>query len=335
MDLNQNFKSNWIPSTLNNGWEYKETINDKSINKTLLEFLACKYKHSSLEIWSQRMQKGQIKVNRQEAKNDQKLNYGDMVSWARPAWKEPGIPSSINIIFDNQDILIINKPSGLPTTPGGGFLNHTLTELLYLETLLQRKGMIPKPVHRLGRFTSGILICARQQTTRARLATLFRNNFSHSGSFRRVYRASKKNKSLKLGQPIQVNTPITKYPHPLLDEIWNAANEYSKNLHSNDNKSTKLKAFSSIKLIERRDNSDLLEVTIFTGRPHQIRIHLASLGTPLIGDPFYGPGGQVCNKTTPGQGGYFLHAHKLLNVPIGSSLQSFEAPLPHELCKLN
>ena len=96
-------------------------------------------------------------------------------------------------------------------------------------------------------------------------------------------------------------------------------------------KNYQMEAISELELLEKRDNRDLLEVTIFTGRPHQIRIHLTYLGTPLIGDPLYRAEGHLSNNATPGEGGYFLHAHKLLNIPINNKEESFEATLPHIL----
>ena len=93
----------------------------------------------------------------------------------------------------------------------------------------------------------------------------------------------------------------------------------------------KLSAFSRFKLIEQRSDSNLLEVEIITGRPHQIRIHLAAFGNPLIGDPLYKVNGEISNIARPGQGGYCLHSYKIDDLPIYGNLQSFQALPPKEL----
>ena len=122
--------TNWIPASLNDGWIYYDEITNSNHLQNILEFLASKYDHSSREKWSERIKKGEITINKQKTSGAVKLKKGDLISWSRPPWEEPSIPSKWDIIFDNQDILIINKPAGLPTTPAGGFLKHTLTELL-------------------------------------------------------------------------------------------------------------------------------------------------------------------------------------------------------------
>jgi 23S rRNA pseudouridine1911/1915/1917 synthase len=81
-------------------------------------------------------------------------------------------------------------------------------------------------------------------------------------------------------------------------------------------------------LLERRPQGCLVEVEIATGRPHQIRIHTAALGSPLLGDPLYLPGGAASPEVLPGAGGYQLHAHRLRLEPRGLAL---EAPLPSGL----
>ena len=74
-----------------------------------------------------------------------------------------------------------------------------------------------------------------------------------------------------------------------------------------------------------------MEVTIATGRPHQIRIHTAAAGAPLLGDPLYVPGGLASEQALPGDGGYHLHAHRLRLVCPDGDLLALEAPLPEAL----
>jgi 23S rRNA pseudouridine1911/1915/1917 synthase len=83
-----------------------------------------------------------------------------------------------------------------------------------------------------------------------------------------------------------------------------------------------------VRLLERRTQGWLVEVTIASGRPHQIRIHMAAAGAPLLGDPLYQPGGRARADALPGDGGYQLHAHRLsLSPPEGQPIV-LEAPLP-------
>ena len=206
------------------------------------------------------------------------------------------------MIQDDGDLLVINKPAGLPVQPGGGFLMHTLTSLLEQRSRAAGEPLPPRPVHRLGRFTSGLQVCARTVERRASLTRQFRPD----GSCRKVYQAwAHRIPGLEIDRPIDVNSDVVERPHPLLGWIWGPEPLQKEPIRR------RLSAHSELRLLERTAAGDRLQVTIRTGRPHQIRIHLAQLGCPLLGDPLYLLHREISATATPGDGGYRLHAWRL------------------------
>lgn len=296
----------WLPAALNQGWTYPDRIGPAAAGLSALDYYATHHPHSDRQEWEGRLQAGEITRNGLRLEADQILAAGDRLAWRRPPWLEPAVPSSWRLVYDDGDLHVIDKPAGLPVMPAGGFLEHTL-----LRMLERAVAPPPRPVHRLGRFTTGLLVCARQASTRAWLSAQLREGSSTLASgCRKVYRALVVPGVVvgAIGEPLQLTTPIGRLPHPLLGSIWTAAADG-------------LPARSSLTLLERRAEADLVEVEIATGRPHQIRIHCAALGAPLLGDPLYLPGGGVRTTVLPGEGGYRLHAHRLeLRRPDGSSL---------------
>lgn len=316
----------WRPAAFNQGWIYRDRVAAGQSGQLLSAWLAARYRHSSAAIWRQRLQSGELGLNGLVLQGDVVVAAGDRIRWHRPPWCEPAIPEHWETLHDDGDVLVINKPSGLPVMPAGGFLVHTLSNQLVLWSREQGEPLAPKPVHRLGRFTSGLLVCARRPESRAWLSRLLRDSTADGApsACRKVYRALTEPlpPDWPLGESREVTVAIGRHPHPLLGEIWCAADPSA---------ATALPSRSCFTLLERRPEGCLVEVAIATGRPHQIRIHAAAAGAPLLGDPLYLPGGAASDQSLPGEGGYHLHAHRLrLPCPDGGLLE-LEAPLPEPL----
>ena len=287
-------RAGWRKAAFNDGWTYRGRVPPADAGTLVSHWLAERYRHSDGALWQQRIAAGELRLNDSLLSEDRQLQGGERLCWQRPPWLEEAIPDQWETIHDDGDLLVINKPSGLPVMPGGGFLRHTLT------ALLEPTGA--RPVHRLGRFTSGLQVCARDPATRAALSKQFR---PESGC-RKVYQAwSHRVPGLEQGQPLTVTTDVVERLHPLLGWIWGPEPLEEEPIRK------RLSAHSELKLLERTVDGDRLQVSISTGRPHQIRIHLAQLGGPLLGDPLYRLNREMSSSATPGDGGYLLHAWRL------------------------
>lgn len=275
-------------SHLNQGWVYEDRVRQNGL--TLLEYYAQHYFHSSRQAWLDRIQSGAISINQIPITDpDTRLQAGALLAYRRSPWVEPEVSFEIQFLYEDQHLLVLDKPSGLPVLPGGGFLENTVWGWLRREYKTP-----PVPVHRLGRGTSGILILAKTEEARSRLSAALRDR-----TIEKRYRA------LATGIPeldqFTITNRIGKVAYPQLGELF-VATETGK------------PAISHCDVLEREriPGATLLEVTIPTGRPHQIRIHLAAAGYPLWGDPLYGIGGVAIDQTSvPGDCGYLLHAYEI------------------------
>jgi 23S rRNA pseudouridine1911/1915/1917 synthase len=263
---------------------------------------------------------------------------------ASAPWQEAAVPVLPGPLFDDGDLVVINKPSGLPVLPAGGFLEHTLLTQLQQRHHADPLGL-PRPVHRLGRFTSGLLVCARQPSSRAWLSAQLRESTGAirqataaqaeavggpAKGCRKLYRAlvalpaegsalAQAEAALVRGEGLAITTAIGRQPHPRLGALWCAVAPGDPGA---------LPAHSWVRLLERRDEGWLVEVAIASGRPHQIRIHMAAAGAPLLGDPLYAVGGMGRPGALPGDGGYQLQAFRLELVLPGGGQLVLEAPEP-------
>lgn len=291
---------------MNQGWIYQDRVRATEAGLTVLEFYTRRYRHSSQADWQRRIEAGQILLDGIEGFIESLIQAGQLLSYHRPPWQEPEVPLSFEVLYEDADLLVVAKPSGLPVLPGGGFLEHTLLHQLrcrYPEDT-------PVPIHRLGRGTSGLMLLARSPLAKSNLSQQLRKSTAGGGlvhshrSIHKTYRALIG--AGDIPDRLTINQPIGKISHEQLGYIYGAATDGQF-------------ARSDVQVVRRDLESTLVEVTIFTGRPHQIRIHMASAGFPLLGDPLYGVGGiprsfsEDCDakQPVPGDCGYALHAYRL------------------------
>jgi 23S rRNA pseudouridine1911/1915/1917 synthase len=292
---------------VNDGYEYREQIGPCAQGQTVLAYLASRYRHSTADVWQRRITAGEVLVDGGPADASVPLRSGQWLTWRRPPWEEPAVPLAFAVLSRDDHLLAVAKPRGLPTVPAGGFLTHTLLHLV------QQRFPEATAVHRLGRGTSGLVLFARTAAARSGLAAAWR-----TGAVVKRYRA------LVKGAPapdaFSVDAPIGLVAHPRLGRVFAAA-------------ATGKPALTHVRVLARFEGQALVEATIPTGRPHQIRIHLAAAGHPLVGDPLYGVGGVPRpDPALPGASGYHLHAHHLaLDHPVTAVRLEIECVPPPEL----
>ncbi len=252
---------------------------------------------------------GFITVNGKAAKASLKLNSGDKVDITIPP--EPPSPLSpeaipLHIVYEDKDVLVVDKPAGLTVHPAPGHPGHTLVNavLAYLPELAENGDTLrPGIVHRLDKDTSGLMLVARNRVAQANLSEQFR---SHSVS--KSYLVLVKGKLTPENGVIEADIgrdPRNRQRMAVVSRGREARTEY--------------------RVIRYIGNYSLLEIKPETGRTHQIRVHLAAIGFPVVGDATYG----VKSPHLPRQ---FLHASRLgFKLPSTGEYVEFESPLPPDL----
>lgn len=295
----------------NHGHTYLERIDAGGAGRAVLAHLSARFGRASPAEWRERIALGQVLLDDSPAVADALLRAGQWLAWMRPPWIEPPVPLDAAVIHEDALLLAVAKPRGLPTMPGGGlYLEHTLL------AVVRRRYPEASPMHRLGRDTSGVVLFSRTPAAARVVQAAFR-----ARRLRKVYRA------LCVGHPTRdafsVEAPIGEVDYPPLGTVHAAATGGRS-------------ASSHVRVLERRlgdgePPTALVEVEIETGRPHQIRIHLAYAGHPLAGDPLFGAGGRPLpgTRALPGDPGYRLHALRLeLDHPLDGRRLAIECAPP-------
>ena len=279
----------------NSGYSYPDRVAPPDEGVSAADFYSRHYPHSTDETWRRRIREGQVLLNGRRPSPDDTLARGDLLIYKRPPWEEPEAPTDFKTLFEDRDVLVLAKPSGLPVLPGGLFLEKTLLHLAR-----QRYGAGCSPLHRLGRGTSGAILFTRNARAARFLATAMAER-----RILKVYLALASGTAMP--DAFTVDAPIGPVP-------------YRRPSHVHAYRPDGRPSISHVRVIRRLfdENAALLEVTIPTGRPHQIRIHLSFAGCPLVGDPLYrsggiprDDGGDEESAARPGDSGYSLHSWKI------------------------
>ena len=250
-----------------------------------------------------------ILVNGKHAKPSYKLNLNDKISIRKEEPKTVEIRAQeipLDIIYEDKDILVINKQKGLVVHPGNGNPDGTLVNAIMArckDSLSGIGGEIrPGIVHRIDKDTSGLLIVAKNDTAHINISEQIKNH-DVKKTYIALVRGSVKENEATIDMPIA---------RSLKERTKMAVSKKGK------------KAVTHFKVIERFPKYTLLEVQIETGRTHQIRVHLSQIGYPIVGDYVYSNG-----KNPFGVEGQMLHSYQLEFLhPITNKNMQLQADIP-------
>ena len=260
---------------------------------------------------------GYVKVNQKPVKSNYRLSFDDRVEVTLPEAKEPDIvPENIplDILYEDQDIIMINKPKQMVVHPAPGHYSGTLVNALMYHCGNELSGingcMRPGIVHRIDMDTTGSLVICKNDKAHQSLSEQLKVH-----SIRRIYVAIVHG-NIKEDSGT-VNAPVGRHP----------TDRKKMSTHCKNGR----EAITHYKVLERFGDYTYIQCELETGRTHQIRVHMASIGHPLVGDEVYGP------KKCPFKGlqGQTLHARTLGIIPpsTGEYLE-VNAPLPEYFIEL-
>ena len=246
-------------------------------------------------------------VNAKLAKPSLSLKNGDLVEFEIPEVtvsqiEKQNIP--LDVVYEDSDVIVVNKPSGMVVHPANGHYSDTLVNALmyHCTDLSSINGEIrPGIVHRIDKDTSGLLVACKNDFSHNAIAEQLKAKTSTRKYIAIVYGNFEHNYG-------KIDAPIGRDPQNRLKNAVVAGGKES---------------VTTFKVLERFGDFTLLELKLETGRTHQIRVHMAYIGHPVLGDPLYGP------KKVIGDFGQFLHAKTLgFTHPRTNEYMEFESELP-------
>ncbi|MER1954793.1 MAG: RluA family pseudouridine synthase [Desemzia incerta] len=285
--------------------EYEITIKQQKgrIDKVLAEIIPDKTR-SAIQLW---IKDGYVLVNDEAVKTNYKVQEGDEIKITEPELQELDVVAEnipLEIVYQDQDVVVINKPQGMVVHPSAGHPNGTLVNALlyHIHDLSGINGKIrPGIVHRIDKDTSGLLMVAKNDLAHEKLAAQLKDKTSIREYVALVHGVIPHEKGT-IDAPLG-RSKVDRKKQDIVDGGRDAVTHF--------------------RVLERFKDFTLVSLTLETGRTHQIRVHMKYIGYPVAGDPVYGP-----RKTLPGNG-QFLHAKKLgFKHPKNDEMMVFEKEIP-------
>ena len=284
-------------------------VKKEDMNKRIDKLISEVYKDISRVMIQKLIIEENLKVNDNKVKASYKVNVGDIIEFNIDELEELDIKAQdipLDVIYEDNDIIVINKKKGMVVHPGNGRTEDTLVNALMgrcKDSLSGIGGKIrPGIVHRLDKDTSGIIIVAKNDKSHINLSEQIKNR-----------KVNKYYIALVRGNVIENNATISMpVARSTKDRKKMAVNEKGK------------EAITHFKVLKRYNGYTLLEIKIDTGRTHQIRVHLSEIGYPVVGDEVYSNG-----KNKFGVKGQCLHAKRIEFIhPVTNKKMVLEAELP-------
>ena len=303
------------------------SIDTETAGARLDSFLASQLKDLSRTRIQHSIADGDILVNERVVKPSYRLRDGDQIEIDLPEPPPLEIvpePIALDIVYEDDDLIVVNKPAGMVVHPGAGIDSGTLVHALvyHFNSLSETAGSTrPGIVHRLDKETSGLLVVAKNNKVHERLAESF-----HNREVFKLYNA------LVYGQVStdqgEIDARIGRSPHnrTRMSVLRGGAGRA---------------AHTIFEVVKRYQEFTLLDVQIKTGRTHQIRVHLAHIGHPVVGDATYGSGRENSIRDATNKRvlrllkRQFLHSAELaFDHPRTGARLEFTAPLPPDLSSI-
>ncbi len=246
------------------------------VGKSLLHLMATKFPFHPVEKWEDRIRSGKVWIGEGITDPEYRLSETELIFHHNPKVIEPSIPDEIEILKETEEYLVVFKPAPMPMHPGGRYFKNSLSEILK-----ERGYEELRITHRLDAVTSGIVLFARSKELAKKMMKCF-----SEGRVLKTYMAQVH--GVPGEKRISINTPIKRKQ----GFVFETGHHLTK----------AKEAVTHFEVVSENKDSSLIKCIPETGRTHQIRLHLAEWGYPIIDDPIYGKDGDESSRSTQNLG---------------------------------